>query len=102
MTFELYKPEYNSLLDKEMLSNYDQMTEGLIKELVKVHENMLKKVLRMKLNREPTIEDAKLCTLVTHTKDRDRSEFIYNGESLGWIVRSWEPSASCVKFIPNH
>ena len=59
--------------------------ESLYKLVHDSHEELLKKVLRMALKREPTIEDAKRCTITYRNDPLEGYPFSMDGVTLGHV-----------------
>lgn len=71
-----------------MESFYDMQSQA-IRKMANAEEEVIKKVLRQILKREPIIEDAKKCTCLFRRDNINQYDFIYDGVCLGNIKRNF-------------
>ena len=84
-----------------MLENTYYIQDQLKEKVVTAWENCLTRVLREFLQREPTLEDAKKCTLYSREGELDVKYLTYNGTRLGKIVTDIRPPIGSVTFYPE-
>jgi hypothetical protein len=83
------------------LPGRDFMMSEIIKEYVKMEENLLTKVMTEFLNREPLYEDFKECTRITYPHfEMNDYLFAYKDKILGFVKHQYGPKLS-VTFTPD-
>ncbi len=66
--------------------DYDFVRDEIATNWRKQEEEVIKKVLLQLLNREPTIDDAKLTKRMFHEGQPDRYDLVYDNGLLGCVV----------------
>ena len=86
---ELFKfePPVNHSMFLE--DSFETIQEFIMKNCIQVEEDVIKEILRKILNREPTIDDVKDCTMLSISGVFDEYTFSYRGVTLGLVKRHY-------------
>lgn len=76
------------------------LQKAIERQKVKCEEECIKKVLMELLDREPTIEDAKLCSQKLSEPWNGSYQLFYRGHLLGTVQYIDEPEKFRVAFVP--
>jgi hypothetical protein len=73
-----------------------------VKECINMEEKLLIEIMTQVLNREPTIEDFKECTRITHPWFEPNDYIIaYKNIKLGFVKHDYNGSSVTVTFTPD-
>jgi hypothetical protein len=77
------------------------LMEEIIKVQVMAEANLIKSILKIIVGREPTIDDAKMCTFVSKEGIPNKHLFYYKNSIMGCITREFKMNEYTVSFDPN-
>ncbi len=85
-------------LDKNTISELDKIQSKALEKISECEDEVVKKVLRILLDREPTKEDAKQCIRAIEKGVTDRYTLIFNGVRLGDVINEFSKDSVGVRF----
>jgi hypothetical protein len=89
--------EIEGVTSIQFRDNTLELRNEFIEKYKELEERVVKQVLRLLLNREPTIDDAKKCHRIFKLGIIDKYILAYEGTALGQIIHT----GLSVKFIPE-
>ncbi len=84
--------------NKIKMENYNSITTSIIKEIDRIKEQIIHKVLLQYLEREPIESDWKLCELGCYYNNPNDMQLKYNGVILGNIIVNMPKYSFCEDF----